>query len=366
MASHLERMQIQGFKSIKSLDLSLRPLNILIGANGSGKSNFVSVFRLLNQIVNEELQLYIARAGGANQLLHFGRKSTSEIVLKLWFGQNGYSCTMVPTSDDSLVFQEEKVYFHDKTRFAQPYSETIGVAHKESNLSQMGRGRGVSSFVLNALQSWRVYHFHDTSDAAKVKQLGDLDDNSYFRPDASNLAAYLYLLRETEDAHYRNIVDTIAMAAPFFKDFVLRQSPLNPGKIRLEWQEKGSDTFFDAHSLSDGTLRFISLATLFLQPNRRLPSTILLDEPELGLHPYAIALLADLMRKVSKSTQVIVATQSVTLVNQFEPEDIIVVNLENDQSVFRHLPAEEINSWVDEYGLGDLWEKNILGGRPSS
>ena len=185
-------------------------------------------------------------------------------------------------------------------------------------------------------------------------------------PDASNLAAYLYLLRETEDAHYRNIVDTIAMAAPFFKDFVLRQSPLNPGKIRLEWQEKGSDTFFDAHSLSDGTLRFISLATLFLQPNRRLPSTILLDEPELGLHPYAIALLADLMRKVSKSTQVIVATQSVTLVNQFEPEDIIVVNLENDQSVFRHLPAEEINSWVDEYGLGDLWEKNILGGRPSS
>jgi len=218
---------------------------------------------------------------------------------------------------------------------------------------------------LKALQSWQVYHFHDTSEAAKVKQLGDIHDNLFLRPDASNLAAYLYMLRETEPEYYRNIVETIRMAAPFFGDFVLRPSPFNPEKIRLEWQERGSDVLFGPHALSDGTLRFICLTTLFLQPPDRLPATIVLDEPELGLHPYAIKLLADMVRSASEHTQVILATQSVTLVNQFSPEDILVVDRVQGETVFRHLSEEEIASWLEDYGLGDLWEKNLLGGRPT-
>lgn len=216
------------------------------------------------------------------------------------------------------------------------------------------------------MRSWKIYHFHDTSNSAKVKRTVNLNDNRRLREDASNLAAYLYFLKEKEPAYYRNIVDTVRMVAPFFDDFDLRPNSLNPDKIKLEWRERGSDAYFDANSLSDGTLRFISLVTLLLQPPGRLPSTILLDEPELGLHPYAITILANLLRSAAEHTQVIVATQSVTLVNQFEPDDIIVVDRVKDQSVFVHLGAAEIDSWLDDYGLGDLWEKNVFGGRPTT
>jgi predicted ATPase len=223
----------------------------------------------------------------------------------------------------------------------------------------------VSSHVLKALRSWQLYHFHDTSESAKVKQTGDIHDNLFLRPDASNLAAYLYLLQETEPEYYRNIVEAVRMVAPFFGDFILRPSPFNPEKIRLEWKERGADMLFGPHALSDGTLRFICLATLFLQPPERLPSTVVLDEPELGLHPYAIALLADMVRSASQNTQVVLATQSVTLVNQFSPEDIVVVDRVGGETILRRLSEEEISSWLEDYGLGDLWEKNVFGGRPA-
>jgi predicted ATPase len=214
--------------------------------------------------------------------------------------------------------------------------------------------------MAETVKSWTTYHFHDTSTEAKVKQTGDLNDNRALRPDAANLAAFLYRLQETEPAVFRNLAEVIRMVAPFFSSFNLRPNPLNPRTIRLEWQEIGSDSYFDAHSLSDGTLRFISLATLLLQPE--LPPTLLLDEPELGLHPYAITVLADLLRAAATRTQVIVSTQSVTLVNQFAPEDLIVVDRIEGESIFRRLTADEIASWLDDYALGELWEKNVLGG----
>jgi predicted ATPase len=215
---------------------------------------------------------------------------------------------------------------------------------------------------LQNLRSFAVYHFHDTSGTASVKHTGDLDDNYLLRPDGANLAALLYRLREKNPGDYSNIVDAIRLVFPFFDDFMLEPSRLNADRIRLEWRERGSDTYFNASALSDGTLRFICLATLLLQPD--LPSTILLDEPELGLHPYAITILAELLRGAATKTQVIASTQSVGLVNQFEPEDVIVVEREDQQSVFRHLDRADMESWLDDYGLGDLWEKNIIGGRP--
>jgi predicted ATPase len=186
------------------------------------------------------------------------------------------------------------------------------------------------------------------------------------RSDAGNLAAYLYLLSEVDRACYDRIVASIRLIAPFFDDFSLRPSPLNPDKIRLEWSETGSDIVFGASALSDGTLRFMALATLLLQGNHSLPTVILLDEPELGLHPYAIVVLGSLLKSVSKQTQVIVSTQSVTLVNQFEPQDIIVVERSHHATVFRRFGEAEVASWLDDYGMGDLWEKNVLGGRPSA
>lgn len=356
---HLDRIHIAGFKSIRDQEVELRELNVLIGANGVGKTNFVGVFRLLNEIFNKNLQLYVARTGGANQLLHFGRKVSERISLRFEFDPNAYSCELVPTSEDSLIFANEKVSFRGPS-YDEPFDSWLGSGHPETKLH---KGlTPIASYVVKAFESWRIYHFHDTSESAKIKQFGSVDDNRTLRADAGNLAAFLLLLREKQEDIYNNIVDTVRMAAPFFEDFDLHPDRRNTNKIKLEWREKGSDSYFDASALSDGTLRFMSLATLLLQPEP--PTTILLDEPELGLHPYAITLLAELLDAASKRTQLIVSTQSVTLVNQLKPEDIIVVDREESASTFSRLTQSEIASWLDDYALGELWEKNVIGGRP--
>lgn len=359
--SKLERVRATGFRSIREVDLEIHDLNVLIGANGSGKSNFIKLFRLVNDLVEERLQVAVATAGGANALLHHGRKVTPRITLDFEFGRNGYACALAPTTDDNFIFESEEWRFHGDLR-DRPFTGGPGTGHRESGLRRASSGQGIPAFVYGALSTWKIYHFHDTSDSAGLKQPGPIDDNARLRPDASNLAAFLFALRARHQDHYRNIVDTIRLVAPFLKDFALRPSPLNPKQIKLEWQHEGSDAYFDASSLSDGSLRFICLATLLLQPS--LPSVVLLDEPELGLHPAAITDLASLLRRASTRTQVIVSTQSVTLVNQLRPEDIVVANRIDGASVFRRLEGPEIESWVAEFALGELWEKNVLGGRP--
>lgn len=215
------------------------------------------------------------------------------------------------------------------------------------------------------IKNWRVYHFHDTSDSAYVKQLQGINDNIEMADDARNLAAFLYRLRETAPAAYQRIVKTVQMAAPYFNDFVLRPNPLNPEKISLEWKADGSDVPFIAAQLSDGTLRFICLATLFLQPVELQPETILIDEPELGLHPYAIQLLASMIKKAAKERQIIVSTQSVELLNEFQAEDVLVVEHKHKSTTFKRVDEEKLAVWLeDDYTLGDLWKHNLLGGRP--
>lgn len=367
----IERMTIKGYKSIREMELDLRPLNILIGANGAGKSNFISIFKFLHELASENLQLHVAKAGGVDTVLYFGQQVTNQLYLHVQFAKyqeglvNAYDCTLVPSTEDVFVFANEHAYFHNRKQHPHPYALSLGGGRLETLLNQEAKKQLLTHHVQEAMFSWRIYHFHDTSDSAKIKLTGDLYDNRFLRADGSNLAAYLYLLQETEPAYYQNIVDAVRLIAPFFHDFALRPSPFNPEKIRLEWHERGSDMLFGASALSDGTLRFIGLATLLLQPPDKLPTTILLDEPELGLHPYAITVLANLLQSAAERTQIIVSTQSVTLVNQFEPEDIIVVDRENGQSVFRHLAQEDIDEWLEAYGLGELWEKNVLGGRPA-
>lgn len=365
MRGAIDRLQISGFKSIRQADLSLTPLNLLIGPNGVGKSNFIGLFRLIHHIIERRLQVYVGTAGGAGALLHFGRKTTPVMKLDLTFSDavNGYQCSLLGTDDDSLIFETESTWFHNKAR-PRPYRSGLGGGQRETRLvdEQGQTGPRIAGYVVAAMRSWRIYHFHDTSAEAKVKQACEVHDNRVLKGDASNLAPFLHRLKVQHPAHYRNIVDAVRMVAPFLEDFVLEPLALNQEMIRLEWKEAGKDHVFGPGALSDGTLRFICLAALLLQPN--LPSTILLDEPELGLHPYAITLLAELLRGASTKTQVIASTQSVSLVNQFEPQDVLVVEREGGQSVFKRLEKDAMAAWIEDYGLGDLWEKNLLGGRP--
>ncbi|MFH0989969.1 MAG: AAA family ATPase [bacterium] len=362
----LDRIQVENFKSIHNLDLRLNALNVFIGANGSGKSNFIGLFKFLNKLIEKHLQVYTGEQGGADSILYYGRKKSDHLSVKLAFAEetNGYEFILSPTVDDRFIFSDERVLFHDKSRYSHPYSEFLGSGNPEAILPDYAEGRSsrIARYVINDLKSWKLYHFHDTSESARVKQTCDIGDNRIFHPDARNLAAFLYRLKKTNLQHYRNIEDTIRLVAPFFRAFHLESLSLNNQKIMLEWSEEGIDRHFNASNLSDGTLRFICLATLLMQPV--LPSVVLLDEPELGLHPYAITILADLLRAASQQAQVLVATQSVTLVNQFEPSQIYVVERKEMQSIFTHLREADIEHWLDEFGLGDLWEKNIFGGRP--
>lgn len=214
------------------------------------------------------------------------------------------------------------------------------------------------------MRQWRVYHFRDTGDGARVKQPQSINDHVHLREDAGNLAAFLYLLRRQHSGSYQRIVKTVHLIAPFFADFHLHPSPENPDMIELEWVEQGRDVPLKAHYLSDGTLRFICLATVFLQPSGLQPETLFVDKPELGLHPYSINVLASLIRATSREKQVIISTQSVDLLNQFEPEDVIVVDRHGGRSALRRLHYEALAEWLNEYTLGQLWEKNMLGGRP--
>lgn len=362
----LEYITIKGFKSINSIEhLKLRPINIVIGPNGSGKSNFIGIFSFLHAIKEGRLQEYILKAGGANKVLHFGAKTTNSLSARIAFQDeiNQYSIQLQPTEADELVPIFETAYYWNKD-YSTPNGYPLIKNGKEAGISQKVNSRP-AEYVKEHLDKWRVYHFHDTSSLSPMKITMDINENRYLKPDGSNLASFLYYLQEKHEVSYNLIRRTIQRVAPFFEDFILAPQKLNSEKIRLEWRHKGSDDYFDAASLSDGTLRFIALTTLFLQPESYRPSVILVDEPELGLHPYAITLLASLIKQASQTTQVIISTQSPLLLDNFEPEDVLVAERVNGGTQLTRLETTDtLNKWLDEYSLGQLWEKNELGGRP--
>lgn len=361
----LDKLTVRNFKSIRDQTLELGRLNLFIGGNGAGKSNLVGVFKFLNRVVSDELQTYTGQCGGANSLLHFGRKQSPSLFVSAEFTEgntaNGYAFELLPTAKDSFVFGKEEIWFHDrKAHPHKPFDEQLGSGQVEARLPKADVR--IAPSVRRDLASYRIYHFHDTSPEAKLKQTGKVDENRILFPDAGNLAAFLFRLKQTAPTYYANIEDAVRQIAPFFDGFRLVPSALNPNAIQLEWAEKNYEGTFNAAALSDGTLRFICLATLLLQPEP--PGVILLDEPELGLHPAAIGLLSDMLEAAATRAQVVVATQSVTLVNQFTPQEVWVVERENGASVFKHLKSEDLSAWVEGYSLGELWEKNVIGGRP--
>lgn len=354
----ISRLVLYGYKSIARCDINLEKINLLIGANGAGKSNFIGFFRLITRILDQQLQIAVGLAGGPDALLHFGRKKTEELKAELYFGTNRYRFALRPTQDNRFIFSDEALLWWNLPD-VPPAS-----GHFESYAESQKGKTGIYRHVVRAIRSWRLYHFHDTSSSALVKQIHNVNDNEYLREDARNLAAFLLRLKDHHNEHYQRIVKAIRLVAPFFGDFHLRPTVNNTEKVQLEWTESGQDEPFPASALSDGTLRFICLACVLLQPEDFMPATILIDEPELGLHPFAIGVLAGLMKSASEKHQLIVSTQSVELVNEFNADDLIVVDKRNGSSTFTRPDSKVLSEWLVDYSLGDLWKKNLLGGRP--
>jgi predicted ATPase len=363
----IRKLTIRGFKSIQQLDkFHLGQLNVLIGANGAGKSNFVSYFRMLSEMVESRLQNWTQNQGSADRIVSFGIKETDKVESFIEFGLNGYKFALEPTLDGGFSFSEEKLFF-DGPIYGEKWI-SLGSGHTEAKLKEAfktAKPHGVEDYCYSSIANWKVFHFHDTSDTAGVKRLGSLHHNEYLRPDASNLAAFLYRLSDEYEDVYKQIRKTICLAIPFFDDFVLKPQklPTEEEQIRLLWRQKDSDYSLWPSQLSDGSIRFICLVTALLQPNP--PSTIIIDEPELGLHPYAITLLGSLLRSASNRMQVIISTQSVALVNEFSIADLIIVEREQGGTIFKRCEEKDFKTWLEEYSVGELWEKNILGGRPS-
>ncbi len=349
----MDYIEIKGYKSIKDAKVELRPINILIGANGSGKSNFLSFFEFLNRLYDRKLQEYIALRGGVDKMLHKGSKVSSEIKAHLSFDRNAYSFAL-RRGDDALIFTEENVWYSNNPWNISNFAQEAKI--KTDDLYR-------SKYVRNYLTSLKKYHFHDTGQNSPFNQTSHIQNDIYFLYEkGENLAAFLFDIQQKHPKVYYRTIQTIQSIAPYFSDFYLQ--PNSEGYIRLQWQDKYSSTVYGTTDLSDGTIRFIALVILFLQPN--LPSCIIIDEPELGLHPFAIAKLAGLIQSAAaQGTQVIVATQSADLVNHFQPEDIVTVDQKDGESIFQQLQTEELSAWLDEYSIGDLWQRNIIAsGQP--
>lgn len=353
----MDYIEISGYKSIKDEKIELNPINLLIGANGSGKSNFISFFTFLNRLYNKKLNDYIEISGGANKILHKGSKITDRISLKVEFDnkQNGYSATLVSGTEGFVFVDEDLIYKGNEW--------DISSSSKEASVKTHNRGRR-AEYIRYYLNGFRKYHFHDTSDKSPFSNFSNLENDIYFLySNGSNLASFLFHIQETDKIVYNKIIKTIKSIAPYFSDFFLQ--PNSENNVRLQWTDRYSEIIYGVTDLSDGTIRFIALTVLFMQPT--LPDTIIIDEPELGLHPTAIAKLAGMIKSVSKKgCQVIIATQSTDLISHFQPEDIITVDQIEGESKFNRLNSENLSLWLDDYTIDDLWKRNIIStGQPN-
>lgn len=356
----LDAITIKGFKSIRALEnFALRRRNILIGGNGAGKSNFMDFFRLLRAMCGfslpglpvSGLKNYVQLNGGSEALLHCGSKRTPSVHFSLSLNDHKYTVDLHPTVEENFLLS-----------YAQflPEDQENSSCHASETLASPSLNAVPFSELYQAIASWNIYHFHDTSHLSPMRRSADMADTAYLRPDGENLAPFLRALSKNEPRSYRRIVRAIRLVAPFFEDFLFT-APLED-KVRLDWKQKNSDYPMKPYHFSDGTLRYIALATALLQPQP--PSLILIDEPELGLHPQALPLLAEMVKAVPETTQIILATQSAALVDYFAPEDVVVVNRREGASVFERLDPEACERWLQDYSLGTLWRKNVIDGGP--
>lgn len=350
----LSRVIIDGYKSIQHTDVELRPINILIGSNGVGKTNFISFFKLINIIYEQRLHNYTMQ-NSAEKLFHYGLKQTSELKGYLAFEDNAYEVRLQARDNGSLFIAEERSYYQ---------SSSFNVSNiDESQIKNSSTYR--DRWLRDYLQSYKIFHFHDTSKGAPLRSSANINDNRYLKTDGSNLPAFLFMLQEKYPKTLRRIELTIRSVMPYFGNFSLAPSLLDESQINLQWSDiENNEKYFDANDLSDGSIRFIALATLLLQPT--LPKVIIIDEPELGLHPTAIVKLAGMIKSVaSRGCQIIVSTQSVNLINNFDAEDIITVDRKDKQSTFNRLNNDTLQHWLNDYSLGELWTKSIINGQPT-
>lgn len=365
----LTKLTLRGYKSIKDATIDFGSMNVLIGANGAGKSNLISFFRMISEMMDGRFQVYVGVNGRGHSFVYRGmapaHEMSANVVVESSDSITHYHAAWANTSGDTLLFQFESLGIDYKPAPHKKTTLNLGSGRFESQLSNaIHSNQDEVHSISKFFQGIGVYHFHDTTVTARMKRIGYVADHSPLQHDGGNIAAFLYQLEMFDTGSYRRIVSTIRLIAPFFKDFYLEPEMPNCNEVALNWRHVDSDELFGPHEFSDGTLRAICLIALLLQPVEKLPSLIVVDEPELGLHPYALGVIADLLHKASNHTQVVVSTQSSAFLDHFEPRDIIVVDRKDTGTTFTRPDAEKLEAWLAEYSLGEVWDKNIIAGGP--
>ncbi len=371
MTNLIESLRIQGFRSLADIEIDPIPqLAVLIGANGSGKSNLIRFFEAVSWMVgSHRLAEFVQRQGGADDQLFGGSRTSprmeAKIAMRAATGRNDYRFALAYAHPDRFMFAEEAFRFSSAGLPTQAEWQYLGSGHTEARIVKAALGDGVNlktaRTVTHMLRRCSVYQFHDTSNDSRFKKKSDVEDSNYLRTHGGNLASVLLRLEREDRERYELICRQIERVLPNFDRFQIEESY---GKASLRWAAKGMDKTFGAHLTSDGSLRLFALVTLLNLPPEMLPDVLLLDEPELGLHPAATALVGDMIKVLGHERQVIVATQSPLLVDTFALDDILVLEMREGRSEVRRLDAGQYSHWLDDYTAGELWQKNLLGGRP--
>lgn len=363
--ARIKSVTIEGFRSLRSIqNLQLPQLAVLIGANGAGKSTLIRFFEMLSWMLkSKSLQEFVLRQGGGDDQFFMGARKTprihAELCLETASGLNDYRFDLAHLSagDSVMVMNEAYRYSAHGIPTKAKWTEIAAVGKESSLLEQKHK---TAKTIVNLLRQCSTYQFHDTSPNAAIHNRWDITESFRLRSDGGNLAAVLLNLRSTDGKRYALIVKQIRRVLPAFKDFVLEQEA---GKVLLRWVGQQSDKVFGSHLTSDGSLRLFCLLTLLNMPPERLPDVMLFDEPELGLHPHAVSLVAEMFKRLSKKRQIFLATQSPYLVDCFELENIIIASANQGETLLRNLPRAQYQAWLDdEYQLSDIWLKQVVGG----
>lgn len=366
----LSQLEIRGFKSIAydaPLNLHLGDVNILLGANGAGKSNIISFFKMLSYMTTGAFQQYVAQYGTSELFLHYGAKKTPALRATLRFDGNNcydiYSFCLASAVPNRLIVSSEEIQWKSK----KSDKDTPGIKQLQSdfNESALVAAEGATEkSVLRLVAGCKVYQFSDSSISSQMRGGSTVDSAHYLQSEAQNLASFIFYLKRNYPNSYNRIVSYVREVVPQFRDFYLEPER---NYISLKWTDTSpNDYVLSAHQFSDGSIRFIALATLLLQPEATMPHVIIIDEPELGLHPYAIDQLTEMIKDAALHAQIIVATQSPAIIDGFSADDVTIIERDpaSQSTVARKLNAEDYKEWLDEYTLSELWDKNIIGGRP--
>ena len=348
----------------------------MIGANGSGKSNFVRFFEMLSWMLkSRRLVEFVATQGGADDQLHGGSDKTlrlsAEIAILTKDGRNDYRFALTHAHPDRLLFTEEAFRFNRKKIDSEPrwqHLETgrheasiVEIAHSSNKVQSSKVNQRTARTVTHLLRNCDIYQFHNTAATSNFMKNWDAEDHSRMRSDGGNLPAILYWLEQEDLQRYERICHHVRRVLPGFDSFQIEKQY---GKVALRWRSKYSDKTYGAHLSSDGSLRFFALVTLLNLPVEMLPDMLLLDEPELGLHPKAVVLIGEMIQSLAEDRQIIVATQSPLMVDTFELDQLFVLEMVEGRTELRPQNVQALQDWLDDFSVGELWQKNLLGGRP--